>query len=199
MTRATMSTPKGGLSQAEVWEKVSALQTGLKDFSILFASLHSALRSTSPSTVMGPEIVNSAAIEQDCENSSPLYECIFKNLDAQTSLRNVAKNMIAQFTSQCVLSEMHRIAANMDASIPGMTDFASIPLAMEAGYKTLGTLSSHLFTLQEHREFELKSKEFTAVGYTEKENSTVRDRFEKAEESNGIHLLAVDEGKALKK
>ena len=49
VTRATMSTPKGGLSQAEVWEKVSHLQAGLKEFSILFVSLQSALRSTSPS------------------------------------------------------------------------------------------------------------------------------------------------------
>ena len=34
-----MGTPKGGLSQAEEWEKVSALQTGLKDFSILLSDL----------------------------------------------------------------------------------------------------------------------------------------------------------------
>ena len=32
VTRATMGAAKGGMSQAEVWDKVSAIQSGLSGF-----------------------------------------------------------------------------------------------------------------------------------------------------------------------
>ena len=65
--------------------------------------------------------------------------------------------------------------------------------------ETLDTLSSHLNDLQEHRKAEKKDKGFTAVGYMEKENSAVIARFDKATQSNTIHLTAVEAGKQLKK
>jgi len=70
---------------------------------------------------------------------------------------------------------------------------------MDAQAETLDTLSSHLIDLQEHNKAEKKGKEFTAVGYMEKENSAVRDRFKKAAQSNSVHLTAVEDGKQLKK
>ena len=50
VTRATMGAAKGGLSQAKVWEKVSAIQKGLSGFRLQFDSLEKALRTHLPST-----------------------------------------------------------------------------------------------------------------------------------------------------
>ena len=50
MTRATQSAAKGKLSQAEVWDKVSAIQNGLSGFREQFARLEMALRTHAPST-----------------------------------------------------------------------------------------------------------------------------------------------------
>ena len=109
VTRATQSAAKGKLSQAEVWDKVSAIQNGLSGFREQFARLEMALRTHAPSTVMGPDVVDIPAIQRDCENSSSLFHAIFNNLDNQSSLRNNAKAAVSQFTSQCVLSELHRV------------------------------------------------------------------------------------------
>ena len=51
VTKATQSTAKGGLSQAEVWEKVSAIQKGLSGFLVQFAMLDKALRAFAPTTL----------------------------------------------------------------------------------------------------------------------------------------------------
>ena len=50
VTRATTGAAKDGLSQAEVWEKVSAIQKGLPGFRLQFDSLEKALRTHVPST-----------------------------------------------------------------------------------------------------------------------------------------------------
>ena len=50
VTKATRGAAKGGLSQAEVWEKVSAIQKGLSGFRVQFDSLEKALRTHVPST-----------------------------------------------------------------------------------------------------------------------------------------------------
>ena len=61
VTKATRGAAKGGLSQAEVWEKVSAIQKGLSGFRVQFDSLEKALRTHVPSTVMGPDDVDFAS------------------------------------------------------------------------------------------------------------------------------------------
>ena len=50
VTRATQSAAKARLSQAEVWDKVSAIQSGLSGFREQFARLEMALRTHAPST-----------------------------------------------------------------------------------------------------------------------------------------------------
>ena len=117
VTRATMGAAKGGLSQAEVWEKVSAIQKGLSGFRLQFDSLENALRTHVPSTVMGPDDVDFRAILKDCENSSSLYNLVIDKLDNQSTLRNNATSAIAQFASQCVLSEFHRLGSNIEHNI----------------------------------------------------------------------------------
>ena len=52
MTRATQSAAKGKLSQAKVWDKVSAIQNGLSGFREQFARLEMALRTHAPSTAL---------------------------------------------------------------------------------------------------------------------------------------------------
>ena len=51
VTKATQSAAKGKLSQAEVWDKVSAIQNGLSGFREQFARLEMALRTHAPSTL----------------------------------------------------------------------------------------------------------------------------------------------------
>ena len=199
MTRATQSAAKGKLSQAEVWDKVSAIQNGLSGFREQFARLEMALRTHAPSTVMGPDVVDIPAIQRDCENSSSLFHAVFNNLDNQSSLRNNAKSAVSQFTSQCVLSELHRLGENIEANISSMSSFSTIPQVMADTDESFQTLSNLLTDLKEHREAKMKDLEHTAVGYMEKENSAVIARFDKATQSNTIHLTAVEDGKQLKK
>ena len=61
-----------------------------------------------------------------------------------------------------------------------MSSFSSIQQVMAESTGTMETLSSYIIDLQVHREAENKDREFTAVGYMEKENSAVIDRFDKA-------------------
>ena len=84
VTRATQSAAKGRLSQAEVWDKVSAIQNGLSGFREQFDRLERALRTHATSTVMCPDDVDFAAILNDCENSSSLYNSVIDRLDNQT-------------------------------------------------------------------------------------------------------------------
>ena len=198
VTNATKSTTKGALTQAEVWGKIGDIQKGLSGLSSHLDMLDKALRTHAPSTVMGPDVVDIPAIQRDIENSSSLYDAVFNNLDNQTSLRNNAKAAIAQFTSQCVLSEFHRLGSNIEYNISSMSSFSSIQQVMADSTGTMGTLSSYITDLQVHREAKNKDKEFTAVGYMEKENSAVIDRFDKAASSNSIHLTSVEDGKKLK-
>ena len=48
----------------------------------------------------------------------------------QPHLKSVAKDVIAQFASQCVVAEIHRMSKNMDANLASMADFSSLSLAM---------------------------------------------------------------------
>ena len=112
--------------------------------------LDKALRTHAPSTVMGPDVVDIPAIQRDIENSSSLFGAVFNNLDNQTSLRNNAKAAIAQFTSQCVLSEFHRLGSNIEFNISSMSSFSSIQQVMADSTGTMDTLSSHITDLQEH-------------------------------------------------
>ena len=199
VTRATQSTTKARFTQAEVWEKVSEVQKEIGVLTARFAMLDKALRSFAPSSVMGPDVVDIPAIQRDCENSSSLFHAIFNNLDNQSSLRNNAKAAVSQFTSQCVLSELHRLGENIEANISSMSSFSTIPQVMADTDESFQTLSNLLTDLKEHREAEMKDLEHTAVGYMEKENSAVIARFDKATQSNTIHLTAVEDGKQLKK
>jgi len=170
VTKATQSAAKGGLSQAEVWEKASAIQKVLSGFRVQFDMLDEALRAFAPWAVMCPNDVDFPAIQKDCKNSSSLYESAINELDNQTSLRNNAMAAIAQFTSQCVLSEFHRLGSNIESNISSISSFSTIRQVMADNAETLDTLSSQLIDLQEHRKAEKKDKEFTAVGCMEKEN-----------------------------
>ena len=55
VTRATQSAAKGKLSQAEVWDKVSAIQSGLSGFREQFARLEMALRTHAPHAFSTPQ------------------------------------------------------------------------------------------------------------------------------------------------
>ena len=121
VTNATKGAAKGALTQAEVWGKIGDIQKGLSGLSSYLDMLDKALRTHAPSTVMGPDVVDIPAIQRDIENSSSLFGAVFNNLDNQTSLRNNAKAAIAQFTSQCVLSEFHRLGSNIEYNISSMS------------------------------------------------------------------------------
>ena len=127
ITGATQGTAKARLTQAEVWVKVSEVQKGIVGLTARLDVLDKALRAFVPSTVMGPDVVDIPAIQRDCENSSSLFHAIFNNLDNQSSLRNNAKAAVSQFTSQCVLSELHRLGENIEANISSMSSFSTIP------------------------------------------------------------------------
>ena len=127
MTRATQGNAKASLTQAEVWDKVSAVQKGIVGLTARFSTLDRALRAFAPSSVMGPDVVDIPAIQSDCENSSSLFDAVFNHLDNQSSLRNNAKSAVSQFTSQCVLSELHRLGENIEANISSISSFSTIP------------------------------------------------------------------------
>jgi len=135
VTRATQGAAKASMTQAEMWDKVSAVQKGLLGLTLRFDMLDKALRAFAPSIVVGPDVVDIPAIQRDCENSSSLFNAMFDHLDNQSSLRNNAKSAISQFTSQFVLSELHTTNGSSDQASKNCINLAWLLAGWRASWQ----------------------------------------------------------------